>query len=47
VKPLYQLIGGMAGLPRPTTGLHSHNASNTGSRPWCGGAYLAWRPPIC
>jgi len=36
----------LAGLPRPTTGFYSHNASNTGSRPLCGGAYLAWRPPI-
>src|SRR6218665_1032615 len=26
---------------------HSHSASLTGSCPWCGGAYLAGRPPIC
>src|SRR6218665_1927402 len=30
------------------TGFHSHHsASLTGSRPWCGGACLAGRPPIC
>src|SRR6218665_528088 len=29
------------------TGFHSHSASHTGSRPWCGGACLAGRPPIC
>src|SRR6218665_2863122 len=29
------------------TGFHSHNASHTGSRHWCGGAYLVGRPPIC
>src|SRR6218665_1579115 len=29
------------------TGFHSHGASLTGSRPWCGGACLAGRPPIC
>src|SRR6218665_3886937 len=27
----------MASLPRSTTSLHSHIASNIGSRPWCGG----------
>src|SRR6218665_3266484 len=29
------------------TGFHSHNASLTGSRPWCGGACQAGRPHIC
>src|SRR6218665_3870468 len=29
------------------TGFHSHSASLTGLRPWCGGACLAGRPPIC
>ena len=29
------------------TRFHSHSASYTGSRPWCGGACLAGRPPIC
>src|SRR6218665_2384044 len=29
------------------TGFHSHSASLTGSRPWCGGACLAGRPPAC
>jgi len=29
------------------TGFHSHSASNTGSRPWYGDAYLAGRPPFC
>src|SRR6218665_13933 len=28
-------------------GFHSHSASLTRSRPWCGGACLAGRPPIC
>src|SRR6218665_3745267 len=28
-------------------GLHSHSASHTGSRPWCGGVCLARRPPSC
>src|SRR6218665_3731017 len=28
------------------TGFHSHSASLTGSRPWCGGACLPERPPI-
>ena|SRR6218665_874465 len=28
------------------TDFHSHNASLTGSRPWCGGACLAGRSPI-
>ena len=37
----------MVGLTRQATGLHSHNASNTGSRPWSGGVYLVWRHPIC
>src|SRR6218665_1266816 len=27
-------------------GFHSHSASLTGSRPWCGGACLAGRHPI-
>src|SRR6218665_903465 len=25
------------------TGCHSHSASHTGSRPWCGGSFLAGR----
>ena len=29
------------------TGFQSHSASHTGSRPWCGSACLAGRPPIC
>src|SRR6218665_1967684 len=29
------------------TGFYSYSASLTGSRPWCGGACLAGRPPIC
>src|SRR6218665_487152 len=29
------------------TGFHSHSASLTESRPWCGGACLAGRLPIC
>src|SRR6218665_3418316 len=29
------------------TGFHSHIASLTGSRHWCGGACLVGRPPIC
>src|SRR6218665_3050628 len=29
------------------TGFHSHSASLTELRPWCGGACLAGRPPIC
>src|SRR6218665_4126757 len=28
-------------------GFHSHSASHTRLRPWCGGACLAWRPLIC
>src|SRR6218665_2363954 len=34
-------INSLAGLPRLTTGFHFHNASNTGSRSWCSGAYPA------
>ena len=29
------------------TSFHSHSASHTGLCPWCGGACLAGRPPIC
>src|SRR6218665_737381 len=29
------------------TGFHSHSASLTGLRLWCGGACLAGSPPIC
>src|SRR6218665_3904248 len=29
------------------TGFHSHSASHTRSHPWCGGACLAGRPPVC
>src|SRR6218665_2974672 len=29
------------------TCFHSHSVSFTGPRPWCGGACLAGRPPIC
>src|SRR6218665_3332386 len=46
LKPIdsttYPTICGMC-----CTGFHSHSASLTGSRPWCGGVCLAGRPPIC
>src|SRR6218665_3883096 len=29
------------------TNFHSHSASLTGPRPWCGGACLVGRPPTC
>src|SRR6218665_1840461 len=43
VKPLHQLIGGFT---KTYHWLLFPQQSNTGSRPWGGGADLAWRPPI-